>query len=86
MALKTRRKASGRCQAAANAAIAPLLLPAMRAVVRIGRQRQAVGLRDVRQQLVEQEPRVVAAHRVVLVAAVDAIERVGRSAPSRARA
>jgi hypothetical protein len=29
MALKTRRKASGRCQAATNAAIAPLLLPAI---------------------------------------------------------
>ena len=29
MALNTRRNASGRCQAAANAAIAPLLLPAI---------------------------------------------------------
>ena len=29
MALNTRRNASGRCHAAANAAIAPLLFPAM---------------------------------------------------------
>ena len=48
-----------------------------RAVVRIGRQRQAVRLRDVGQHLVDQEARVVVAHRVVLEAAVHAIERVG---------
>ena len=37
-----------------------------------------MGLRDVRQQFVEQEARIIAAHRVVLVAAVHAIQRVGR--------
>ena len=84
MALKTRRKASGRSQAAVNAQIAPLLdaadarsLPSFDS--RIGRPSLGRLLLDLGQQFVEQEPGVVVAEAVVLVAAVEAVERlVGR--------
>ena len=87
IALKTRRKASGRSQAAVNAAIAPLLEPAMQRSLPSLREpdRPAVGgrlLLDLGQQLVEQEPGVVVAQAVVLVAAIEAVERLSVEAPS----
>ena len=80
MALNTRRKASGRSQAAVNAQIAPLLEPPMRAVVAVlarggsAGRRRSVFVLDLGQQLLEQEPGVVVAQAVVLVAAVEAVE------------
>ena len=84
MVLKTRRKASGRSQAAVKAAIAPLLRAADRAVVAVVREpdRPAVGgrlLLDLGQQFVEEEPGVGVAEAVVLVAPVEAVERVSAS-------
>ncbi len=81
IALKTRRKASGRSQAAVNAAMAPLLEPAMARSLPSLREpdRPAVrrGLRlHLGEELVQQEPGVVVAEAVVLVAAVEAIERL----------
>ena len=73
MVLNTRRKASGRFQAAANAAMAPELAPPMRAQIGVGGE--VVGLADLGEDLVEQEPRVAVAHIVVLDAAVEARQR-----------
>ena len=84
MELKTRRKASGRSQAAVKAQIGAAAGAADAAVVAVVREpdRPAVGgrlLLDLGQQFVEQEAGVVVAEAVVLVAAVEAIERlVGR--------
>ena len=83
MALKTRRKASGRSQAAVKAAIAPLLEPAMQRSLpscesRIGRPSEVVFFSTSGKQLVEQEAGVVVAQAVVLVAAVEAVERLSR--------
>ena len=91
MALKTRRNASGRSHAAVNAQIAPLLRPADARSLpslerRIGRPSLAVFVLDLRQQLFEQEPGVVVAEAVVLVAAVEAVERLVAAAPSPGRA
>ena len=86
IALKTRRKASGRSQAAVNAQIAPLLAPPMARSLPSLRKldRPAVGgrlLLDFGQQFLEQEPGVIVAQAVVFVAAVEAVQRLGRTAP-----
>ena len=89
IALKTRRKASGRSQAAVNAQIAPLLAPPMQRSLpsfdsRIGRPSARRLLLHFGQQLLEQEAGVVVAQAVVFVAAVEAVERLvgGRLDPA----
>ena len=75
--VKTRRKASGRSQAAVQAQMPPLLAPAMARSLALVVRRDLVGLLDVGKDFVEEEPCVGVAESVVFVTAVEAVQRIG---------